>query len=92
MALQVILHLQSEDPILAEVEMMPSPADNFIRVTNPRRRDGKALPTMTEGMTSVIYPWSHVVFIEVMGTEEETRESTDAVISFFRESGGGGRR
>lgn len=88
MALQVILHLQSEDPVLADVETMPSPSDNFIRVTNPRRRDGKSLPTMTEGMTSVIYPWSRVVFIEIMGTEEGARESADTLMSFFRESSG----
>lgn len=89
MAVQVILHLHGEDPVLADIDAIPDPSHNFIRVSNPRRRDGKSLPTMTDGMTSVIYPWSRVTFIEVMGSEEGVRDSGDAVMSFFREGSGG---
>src|SRR5204863_67629 len=51
MALQVILHLHNEDPFLAEVDALPAPGDNFIKVSNPRKRDGKALSTLAHGVT-----------------------------------------
>jgi hypothetical protein len=80
MAVEVIIHLQNEDPILAEMEMLPEPIHQFIEVTNPRRRDGQSLHYVTEGATSFLFPWTRITFIEIMG-EEETTE----VIEFFRD-------
>jgi hypothetical protein len=80
MAVEIIIHLQNEDPVLAEVELLPDPTHQFIEVTNPRRRDGRSLHYVTEGATSFIFPWTRITFIEVM-EEEEAAE----VIEFFRE-------
>jgi hypothetical protein len=79
-SLEVIVHLHNEDPILAELEAMPNPADQSIILTNPRRRDGRSLHYITEGATAFIFPWTRISFIEVMAEEEELE-----VIEFFRE-------
>lgn len=90
MAFQVILHLHNEEPFAADIEVLPDPTHNFICVTNPRKRDGKALGTLTDGATAVIYPWTRVSFIEVMGTGGGAGAASatgDSMMSFFRENG-----
>lgn len=81
MAKVIIIHIHNEDPILAEVEEMPQPTDNFIEFTNPRRRDGKAIPYVTQGAKTFLFPWHRLSFIEVMTTDSEREET----IEFFRE-------
>ncbi len=80
MAVEVIIHLQNEDPVVADLELLPDPTHQFIEVTNPRRRDGRSLHYVTEGATSFIFPWTRITFVEVM-EEEEAAE----VIEFFRD-------
>jgi hypothetical protein len=80
MSIEVILHLLNEDPILAELEELPDPTHQSIVITNPRRRDGRALHYVTEGARAFIFPLSRITFIEIM----ETEEARD-VIEFFRE-------
>ena len=77
----VIVHLTSDDPFVADMEGLPSPGDNCLVVTNPRLRDGKPLRYVTNGMSLMILPWHRIAFVEVMGGEEERRE----VVEFFRE-------
>ncbi|HUS17196.1 MAG TPA: hypothetical protein VM536_19545 [Chloroflexia bacterium] len=81
MAKRVIMHLVGEDPIEAEVEHLPKAGENYIEITNPRRRDGRPLNYVTGGARSFIFPWTRITFIEVMVSEAEHRE----VIEFFRE-------
>lgn len=69
----VILHIQNEDPIVGEMDSLPSPSDSIILVKNPRRRDGKDISYINTSVSSVIWPISRVSFIEIMssGDEEE---------------------
>lgn len=69
-----------EDPILAEMDQEPQPSDQYIRVSNLRKRDGKEVSYLTAGVQSVIYPWHRITFLEFMPSEEER----DSVIDFFR--------
>lgn len=80
MSLEVIVHLQNEDPILAEIDEIPGPSDQSIVLTNPRRRDGRPLHYVTEGATAFIFPWTRINFIEIMEAEEAKE-----VVEFFRE-------
>ncbi|MFN2224770.1 MAG: hypothetical protein ACK2UY_00650 [Anaerolineae bacterium] len=80
MAMEVILHVMNEDPIVAEMETWPDPTHQSIVIQNPRRRDGRPLHYVTEGATAFIFPWSRITFIEVMETEEAKE-----VVEFFRE-------
>lgn len=80
MAETVIIHFTNEDPVIAEMEEIPNPSDGFIQVTNPRRRDGKALYYLTEGSIAYIFPMHRISFIEIMAPQAE---HTD-VVEFFR--------
>jgi hypothetical protein len=71
MSLDVIIHLANEDPILAEIEEIPNPTHQSIVITNPRRRDGRALHYITDGATAFVFPWSRISFIEIMEAAEE---------------------
>jgi hypothetical protein len=77
----VIIHVHNEDPIFAEVEEMPKPTDNYIEFSNPRRRDGKSIPYVTQGAKSFLFPWHRLTFVEVMTADSEREET----IEFFRE-------
>jgi hypothetical protein len=80
MAKTVVLHLAGEDPILADLDQDPQPSDNYIKVSNLRKRDGKDVTYLTAGVQSVIYPWHRVTFLEIMVSEEER----GSVIDFYR--------
>jgi len=76
----VVLHLSGEDPLLADLDRDPEPGDQFVRVTNMRKRDGKPVSYLAAGVQSVIFPWHRITFIEMMPSEEERSQ----VIDFFR--------
>lgn len=80
MARTVIVHIVGEDPVIAEMDQEPQPSDNFIHVTNMRKRDGKEVHYLSPGVESVIFPWSRITFLEIMVDEEERGK----VIDFFR--------
>jgi hypothetical protein len=76
----VVVHIHNEDPVLGEVEALPSPVDTMIVVKNPRRRDGKDLHYLDANVNTVIWPVSRVTFIEVINTGDD-----EEIISFVRE-------
>lgn len=80
MAITVIIHIQNEDPIVAEIEELPTRTDSLIIVTNPRKRDGKDLHYIDADVTTVIWPWDRINFLEVLPSVEE-----DKIIGFVRE-------
>lgn len=80
MARTVIIHIVGEDPVLGEMEHEPQPTDNFIQVSNLRKRDGKDVAYLSPGVQTVLFPWSRITFLELM-VDEESRGS---VIDFFR--------
>ena len=91
MAMQVVLHLHNEDPFLADLEALPDPHANYVRVTNPRKRDGKAIPTLTNGATTFLYPWTRITFLEIL-EDLEAQSSDDKLMGFFREGNSSARR
>jgi len=82
LAITIILHISNEDPILAEIEALPEATDTTVTILNPRRKDGKAVAYLANGVRSVTFPWWRVSFLEVMSSDSEQRE----IIGFYRES------
>ncbi len=81
MPISIILHISGEEPIAGEIEIMPEPKDTVLIVKNPRRRDGKDLTYISgSDVTSVIWPWDKINFVEILPSEEE-----EAIIGFVRE-------
>jgi len=80
MAYTVLIHISNEDPIVGEIEELPSPADTSLRVQNPRKRDGKDLQFIQNDVTTVYWPWARISYMEVLPSGAE-----DAIIGFVRE-------
>jgi hypothetical protein len=70
----------NEEPVVAEVEELPTGDAIYIQLMNPRKKDGKELHYLDEGVSSMLMPWHRINFIQIMpsaGVEE--------VIGFVRE-------
>lgn len=76
----VVIHIHNADPVVGEMDELPSAADTLIALQNPRLRDGKDLPYLTEDVLSVYWPVDKINFIEVMATRDE-----EEIIGFVRE-------
>lgn len=81
--MRALVHVTNEDPIMCDLDSMPDPTDLYIRIRNPRKRDGKPFELLAEDATSFLYPWTRITFVELF-EEDSTRES---IVGFFRESG-----
>lgn len=80
MAYSIIIHLAGEDPIVGEVDELPSGSDTSIIVHHPRRRDGKDIQYLSNDVVAAIWPINQISFIEVMPGESEER-----IMGFVRE-------
>ncbi len=80
MPISVLIHIANEEPILGEIEEMPNITDTLLVVQNARRRDGKDVNYLAENVTTVIWPWSRLNFVEIMPSEDE-----EQIIGFVRE-------
>lgn len=80
MPINLLIHIAGEEPIVGEVDDIPGPADVTIKVSNPRRMDGKELHYIAENVTVVIFPLSRINFIEILPSREE-----EELIGFVRE-------
>jgi len=80
MAFTVQIHVANEEPIVAEMEQLPSRTDTLLFALNPRLRDGKDVRNLNEDVTTLIVPVWRLIFIQVLpsGREEE-------VVGFVRE-------
>lgn len=76
----VILHVDNAEPVVGEVEEIPSASDMLVVISNPRRRDGKDLHFISENVDTVIWPIAKINFIEILSGGED-----EEIISFVRE-------
>jgi hypothetical protein len=69
----LLIHIASEEPIMAEVEELPKVTDMAIYCINPRRRDGKELHYVLSEVQTILVPLHRIIFAEIMpsGAEEE---------------------
>ncbi len=81
MPLTVLVHFMTEDPMVAEVEEIPKPEDQFLACQNPRRRDGKDVRYLLPEIKTLLVPWHRIHCIEILPSEEEEEE----IITFVRE-------
>ena len=76
----VLVHIMNDDPVLGEMDSLPTAQDTLLIIKNPRRRDGKDLPNLEMNVSTVMWPWLRINFIEVMPTGED-----EEIITFIRE-------
>jgi hypothetical protein len=80
MAYTVVVHIANDDPVVGELEELPTANDTIVTVSHPRRRDGKDVHYLANDVVTVIWPINQISFIEVMPGEGEER-----IIGFVRE-------
>ena len=60
-----VIHLLSEQPVIADLLQMPSPGDVTLLCTNLRTKDGRR-PVFIDRMESTfVFPYLHIRFIEI---------------------------
>ena len=60
-----IIHIQNEQPLLADLFEAPGPGDIGLRCTNLRTNDGKRPVFIEESGSVFFFPYLHVRFIEI---------------------------
>ena len=61
----VVLHLNNEQPMVADLFDLPSSLDQGLRCTNLRTLDGKR-PVFIDDIRNVFYfPYLHIRFVEI---------------------------
>lgn len=80
MAYTVIIHIQNTDPVVGEMDELPTSSDTMVFVKNPRMRDGKDLPYLQDNILSVFWPVDKINFIEVLSSTDD-----EEIIGFVRE-------
>ncbi|MEJ5222898.1 MAG: hypothetical protein WHV44_00465 [Anaerolineales bacterium] len=76
----VLIHILNEETILGEIDDMPNPNDTILLVKNPRRKDGKDLPYLSEGVDKVFWPMNRLAYVEIAPSKEE-----EHIIGFVRD-------
>jgi hypothetical protein len=61
-----VLHINNEQPLVADLFELPSADDQLLRCTNLRTLDGKR-PVFADDSASVFYfPYRHLRFVEIL--------------------------
>jgi hypothetical protein len=61
----VIVHLQNEQPLLADLPALPNAGDSCLVCTNLRSMDGKPPVFVGSSDSTFVFPLGHVRFIEI---------------------------
>lgn len=73
MAYRLQVHIANDDPVVIDVDELPSPDSIFVMGMNPQRRDGKDVPYIQREVNQVMFPWWRINFIQVLpsGADED---------------------
>lgn len=70
----ILIHLNNAEPVKLDVEDVPKPADYAIIGKNPRERGDREVDWLEDGVTTVMFPWWRINFVEVLPSESEDAE------------------
>jgi hypothetical protein len=63
-----VIHINNEQPILADLYVMPTPADVSLVCTNVRMLDGKKPIFVDRSDSFFVFPYLSIRFIEIMAS------------------------
>ena len=67
----IIVHIANQEPIKLDVDELPKLGDQVVIGKNPRERNDKEVVWVEEGVTTVIFPWWRINYVQVLPSEEE---------------------
>jgi hypothetical protein len=82
----VVIHINNEQPLLADLYDMPGPTDISLVCTNVRMLDGKKPLFIDHTGSSFVFPYLHIRFIEILAgaatglPEQPIDESATSVV------------
>ncbi|GEM_PF-6018789 len=62
---RVVMHVDGEEPFLAELVESPDPSLPFVQIFNPTKPGGGTTEWVTRGTISYLFSWSHIKYIEL---------------------------
>ncbi len=80
----VVIHINNEQPLLADLYEMPSASDASLICTNVRMLDGKKPIFVDASRSTFVFPYLHIRFLEMMpgsatGLPDAAAEDREAV-------------
>jgi hypothetical protein len=72
---RVIAHVLNDDPFVADLAIPPDPQHQSVLLRNPRQLDGERLTTTASRVTTVLYPWHRITYIELLDEGSDQRPS-----------------
>jgi len=69
----VVIHLLSEQPIVADLFEAPAPGDMNLVCTNLRTIDGRRPVFVDQSASTFVFPYRHVRFLEIRPERAATR-------------------
>ncbi len=70
----LLVHINNAEPVKIDVEDMPKASDSAVIGKNPREKTDKDVPWIEEGVTTVMFPWWRITFIEILPSAEDEVE------------------
>ena len=70
----LLLHIANAAPVKVDVDELPDPQDQVIIGRNPRERSDKELDIIEDGVTTVIFPWWRINYVQVLPSAEDEIE------------------
>ncbi|MFN2216414.1 MAG: hypothetical protein ACK2TS_05665 [Anaerolineales bacterium] len=80
MAQTLLIHVLNEDPIVGDVDELPSLTDTLVSINNPRRKDGQDIHYLDARVVTILIPVARITFIEIIPSEIE-----EEIISFIKD-------
>ena len=62
----ILVHVSNSEPVKLDVEELPKVTDTCIIGRNPRERSDKEFTWLDEGVTTVIFPWWRVNYVQIL--------------------------
>jgi hypothetical protein len=75
----VIVHVQNEQPLMADLYEMPTALDQGLLCTNLRMLDGKRPVFIERSDSAFFFPYLHIRFIEIMPGSSGLAELSEPV-------------
>lgn len=67
----ILVHISNQEPVKLDVDELPKPTDNCVIGKNPRDRADKEIDWIDEGVTTLVFAWWRINFIQVLPSGEE---------------------
>jgi hypothetical protein len=70
----ILVHISNSEPVKVDVEELPKATDTCIIGRNPRERSDREFTWVDEGVTTVIFPWWRINYVQVLPSGEDEPE------------------